>query len=165
MSDWENAGKSSEWYTPEYVFDALGCRFSMDVASPLNKLTFVPAYIKICSDSLGQAWGGFVWMNSPFEGRNGLVPWLNKFFDHGNGICLTPDRTSTDWWHDAAEKADAIFYVRGKIKFIDEFGKIGKSPSNGTTLFAVGKEGVKALINAEKNGLGRCYILNKKVRQ
>jgi len=33
MSHWEAAGKSSEWYTPKYIFDALGCTFDLDVAA------------------------------------------------------------------------------------------------------------------------------------
>ena len=38
-------------------------------------------------------WAGFVWMNAPFGARNGLEPWLAKFFAHNNGIALVPDRT------------------------------------------------------------------------
>ena len=28
------ATTSQEWYTPPYIFDALGCRFDLDPASP-----------------------------------------------------------------------------------------------------------------------------------
>jgi hypothetical protein len=27
---------TAEWYTPPYIFDALGCRFDLDPASPLD---------------------------------------------------------------------------------------------------------------------------------
>ena len=161
MSHWEGIGKSNEWYTPKYVFDALKCMFDLDVAAPKNIITNVPAYINIYENSLYMPWAGFVWMNSPFEGRNGLIPWLDKFFKHGDGICLTPDRTSANWWQDAFKKCDACLFVSGKIKFIDENGDEGKSPSNGTTLFARGFKGVKALVNAEKNGLGACVLRSK----
>lgn len=161
MGSWESAGKSNEWYTPKYIFDALGCEFDQDVAHPLHKKTFSPCKAYIFKNSLLIHWDGFIWMNSPFEGRNGLVPWLEKFFDHNNGICLTPDRTSVDWWKYAVKKCDAVLHVHGKIKFIDEYGNEGKSPSNGTTLFACGEKGVEALINAEKEGLGTCHIVNK----
>jgi hypothetical protein len=30
----QSVGKSDEWYTPPDVFDALGCRFDLDVSSP-----------------------------------------------------------------------------------------------------------------------------------
>ena len=93
-------------------------------------------------------------MNSPFEGRNGLTPWLDKFFAHGNGVALTPDRTSAPWWQDAARKAGAVLFIAGKVKFERPDGSVGKSPSNGTTLFASGRRGLEALDNARRAGLG-----------
>lgn len=87
----------------------------------------------------------FVFMNPPFGGRNGLVPWLDKFFEHGNGIALAPDRTSAPWWQDAARRADAVFFFRGKIKFERPDGSVGKHPGHGTTLFAAGKRAEIAL--------------------
>jgi len=162
MSHWESSGKSNEWYTPPYVFDALGVEYTLDVAHPRCK-TFSPCRNYYSCKSLSRHWYGFVWMNAPFEKRNGLVPWLDKFFEHGYGIALTPDRTSVDWWQDAENRCDALFHVKGKIKFIDQFGNEGKSPSNGTTLFACGSKGVEALITAQKNGLGRCHINNRQM--
>lgn len=93
-------------------------------------------------------------MNPPFGGRNGLVPWLDKFFDHGNGIALTPDRTSAPWWQAAARRADAMLFVDGKIRFMRPDGSVGVSPSNGTCLFASGNKGVEALQMASARGLG-----------
>jgi hypothetical protein len=129
---------SDEWYTPAWIFDAISG-------------AHVPCRASIGAGSLEKTWDGFVWMNPPFGGRNGLVPWLDKFFDHGNGIALTPDRTSTDWWQDAARRADAILFVRGKIKFERPDGTVGKQPGNGTTLFASGPRAVTAL---RRSGLG-----------
>ena len=34
MGVWESPGKSDEWYTPAYIFDALGAVFDLDVAAP-----------------------------------------------------------------------------------------------------------------------------------
>lgn len=160
MSHWEQKGKSDEWYTPKYVFDALECEFDMDVAASYYPLySNVPAKKYIDSDSLSKQWDGFVWVNPLFGGRNGIIPWLDRFFDHGNGIALTPDRTSTEWWQVAAKKADAILFVSGKIKFIKPDGSTGDQPSNGTTLFSAGKLGTTALWKAYRNGLG--VLLNK----
>lgn len=154
MSSWETNGKTDEWYTPAYVFDALGVVFDLDVAHPAGLKTDVPCKNIITQESLQKQWSGFVWMNPPFGGRMGLVPWLDKFFDHGNGVALTPDRTSAPWWQSAARKADAILFVDGKIKFVKPDGTIGKSPGTGTTLFAIGAQGVKALKNAQSADLG-----------
>ncbi len=155
MSHWESKGKSDEWYTPKYVFDALGVEFDTDVASPEDRsLCHVPAKQFITSGSLQKQWIGFVWMNPPFSGRNGKSMWLNKIHNHGNGIALTPDRTSAPWWPVAASQADCFLLITGKVKFIKQDGSLGKQPGTGTTLFAYGDQAVQALKNAEKNGLG-----------
>ncbi len=153
MSFWETTGKSDEWYTPKHVFDALGCSFDMDVAAPAAGVTFVPAASFISSDSLETNWYGFVWMNPPFGGRNGLAPWLRKFFDHGNGIALVPDRTSAPWFRDAWQYADAVLFTP-KLRFIRPDGSEGKSPSNGTALLASGSKATQALNHAAAAGLG-----------
>ncbi|MCJ8138403.1 phage N-6-adenine-methyltransferase [Falsirhodobacter halotolerans] len=157
MSAWEiSLGASDEWYTPRYIFDALGCAFLMDVAAPIGGGPHVPAshWLTASDDCLAQDWHGMVWMNPPFGGRNGLIPWLDRFFSHGNGIALTPDRTSAPWWQDANRRCDATLFVAGKIKFERPDGSVGKSPGTGTTLFAVGAGAVSALLRAETRGLG-----------
>jgi len=161
MSKWENIGKSDEWYTPKYIFDALQTRFDMDVAAPVDRThTNVPADHYITQDSLQADWSGLVWMNPPFGNRNGIRPWLNKISDHGNGIALTPDRTSAPWWQFAAShhKCTAILFIGGKVKFIKPDGSTGKQPSTGTTLFAFGDQAKKILIQAQKNMLGIVLI-------
>lgn len=149
-------GQSDEWYTPEHVFKALDCRFDIDVASPGQHITpWIPARRFITSGSLESEWSGFVWMNPPFGPRNGIVPWLEKFVAHGNGICLTPDRTSAPWWQQFAREMDTVLFVAPKIKFIGPDGTAGKSPAQGTSLMGIGLPAWCALYSAEKNGLGR----------
>lgn len=148
-------GATDEWYTPPHVFDALGCGFDTDVASPGAAIThWIPADQFITANSLQEKWFGFVWMNPPFGGRNGLVPWLARFFEHSHGIALVPDRTSAPWWQAFAPKADAMLFVAPKLKFIGADGKPGRSPAQGTTLLALGDTAVDALLRAQKNGLG-----------
>lgn len=154
MSSWENIGATDEWYTPRYIFDALGERFDLDVAAPVDGGPNVPADEWHESDSLSRPWWGFVWMNPPFGGRNGLVPWLDRFFEHGSGISLTPDRTSAPWWQEANRKADAVLFISGKVKFIRPDGSEGKSPGTGTTLFASGERAVSSLLRAQSASLG-----------
>ena len=152
---WENSiGETSEWYTPAYNFDALGETFDLDVAAPHHGGPHVPAARWYSERSLERPWEGFIWMNAPFGGRNGLVPWLDKFFAHGHGIALTPDRTSALWWQDANRRVDAMLFIAGKVKFIRPDGSLGKSPGTGTTLFAAGQRAVVALRRAERFGLG-----------
>lgn len=151
----QSVGATDEWYTPPEIFDALGVEFDLDVASPGQLVTpWIPAQKFITAASLDDHWRGFVWMNPPFGGRNGLIPWLMKFFDHGDGIALVPDRTSAPWFQTFAPKADTLLFTRGKIKFIDAKGARGESPAQGTCLMAVGPTGALALHRAARAGLG-----------
>ena len=161
MNYYAMPGRSDEWYTPKYIFDAMGMAFDLDVAAPAvgAALLDIPTRQFLTSNSLTQPWSGFVWMNPPFGGRNGLVPWLDKFFAHGNGVCLVPDRTSAPWWQDAARRASAVLFIAGKVKFIRPDGTEGKSPGDGTCLMAAGRRGLEALDNAHRAGLG--YLASK----
>lgn len=148
-------GATDEWYTPPHVFRALGCAFDADVASPGQHVTpWIPACRFITQRSLAEEWQGFVWMNPPFGGRNALAPWLEKFFAHGNGIALTPDRTSAPWWQQFAPLADLVLFVAPKIKFIGADGQPGKSPAQGTCLMGAGRRSLEPLYRAQSNGLG-----------
>lgn len=161
MSTWEpSVGASDEWYTPARVFHALGTVFDLDVAAPAGGAPHVPCrrYLTKADDGLTAPWSGFVWMNPPFGGRNGLAPWLDRFFSHGNGIALTPDRTSAPWWQDAAAHAEAILFTRGKIQFERPDGSVGKSPGAGTTLWAIGGGAVADLLAAQACGLGTVWV-------
>lgn len=155
MSHWERPGQSDEWFTPPHVFKALGCTFDVDVAAPFPKVsTHVPAFRRIWRDGChDQSWSGFIWMNPPFGGRNSLEPWLDRFCEHGNGIALTPDRTSAPWFMSIWRRADLVMFTR-KIRFLRPDGSEGKSPSNGTALFAIGDRAVTALRRADESGLG-----------
>ena len=142
-----NTGQTDEWYTPAYIFEALGERFDLDVAAPADGPRYVPCSRWCSTLSLMREWDGFVWMNPPFGARNGLEPWLEKFFAHGNGIALTPDRSSAPWWQMAANRSDAFLMLDHRVKFERPDGSVGKTPSNGTTLWAAGSRGVSALIH------------------
>lgn len=127
----------------------------MDVASPGQHVTpWIPAGFFITANSLEKVWLGCVWMNPPFGKRNGIIPWLNKFIEHGNGICLVPDRTSAPWWQAWAPKMDLILFVSPKLKFIGGDGRPSIAPAQGSCLGAIGEPGRLALVKAEKAGLG-----------
>jgi hypothetical protein len=151
----QSVGASDEWYTPPHVFSALGCTFDVDVASPGQDVTpWIPARSFITRDSLAVPWHGILWMNAPFGGRGALDVWLEKFFEHADGVALVPDRTSAPWWQRYAPRADLVLYVAPKIKFIGVDGKPGSSPAQGTTLMAIGEQGCEALTRAARHGLG-----------
>jgi hypothetical protein len=145
MAAYEAAGETDEWYTPRYIFDALGETFDLDVACPPTGPRHVPAVSWFSSDALLLPWHGFVWMNPPFGHQRVKRQWLAKFFAHGSGIALVPDRTSAPWFQEYGPRADAILWVAPKIKFERPDGTRGEWPGTGTALFAVGHRAVAAL--------------------
>jgi hypothetical protein len=153
MSYWEAIGQSNDWYTPPEIFEALGETFDLDVAAPNDGPWHVPTSRWLSSNSLEREWDGFIWMNPPFEGRNGIAPWLDKFFDHGNGIAVSPDRTSAPWFQSAWRRGSFVLFTK-KIKFIRPCGNRGASPSNGTALWAAGSRAEEALRRADERGFG-----------
>jgi hypothetical protein len=151
----QSVGATDEWYTPPHVFAALGCSFDLDAASPGQDVTpWIPAARFITCHGLSAPWTAYVWLNPPFGPRNGVVCWLERFFAHGNGIALVPDRTSAPWWQRFAPQAELLLFVSPKIKFIDASGQPGTSPAQGTVLLAAGAQGCAALHRAAANGLG-----------
>lgn len=151
MAAYERAGESDEWYTPKYIFDAIGLHFDLDVASPPEGPRYVPCTTYISSDSLSKDWFGLVWMNPPFGHQRTKRLWLSKFMEHGCGIALVPDRTSAPWFQEFAVKADVICFVAPKVKFERPDGSVGTSPGTGTALLAVGQRSSDAL---HRCGLG-----------
>ena len=152
MAAYERQGESDEWYTPRYIFDALGEHFDLDVAAPIAGPRYVPCGNWIYQNSIQRQWYGFVWMNPPFGHQKTKRLWLRKFFDHGNGIALVPDRTSAPWFQEFAPLSGALLFVAPKIKFERPDRSVGEQPGTGTVLLATGKQAVKALRRATSLG-------------
>lgn len=152
MAAYEAAGETDEWYTPAYIFEALNTRFDLDVACPHEGPRHVPADQWFSERALERDWHGFVWMNPPFGHQSHKRRWLRKFFDHGNGIALVPDRTSAPWFQEFAPLASAILWVSPKIKFERPDGTVGDSPGTGTALLGAGDQAVEALRGATALG-------------
>lgn len=150
-------GASDEWYTPREIFDALGLTFDLDPCYPMHPSSACYVPTKRCFskriDGLSQDWEGLVFMNPPFGGRNGHVPWLKKFLAHGNGIAIVRAYTSSAWFHEFAIHAQTKLFPRGKTKFIRPDGSIGKSPGHGVVLLGMGEVADTAL---RQSNLGWC---------
>lgn len=151
MGAYEAIGQSDEWYTPRYIFDALGETFDLDVAAPPEGPRHVPCRRWISENALAEEWRGFVWMNPPFGHQAAKRAWLGRFFEHGDGIALVPDRTSAPWFQEFAPRANVICWVSPKIKFERPDGSVGESPGTGTALLAAGGRARLALMRC---GLG-----------
>lgn len=148
MAAYETAGETDDWYTPRYIFEALGEKFDMDVAAPVEGPRHLDVKHWHSENSLDKMWVGFIWMNPPFGHQSTRRLWLRKFFDHGSGIALVPDRTSAPWFQEFAPRSDAILWVSPKIKFERPDGSLGQSPGTGTALLAAGSRAALALKRA-----------------
>ena len=155
-----DAGSGDEWYTPPEIFERLGLMFDLDPCSP-GPNHWVPARRVMTKhvDGLVQPWGGLVFMNPPFSGRLGHVPWLRKFIDHGNGIAIVRAYTSAGWFHDFATKAETMVFPRGKTKFVRPGGFIGLAPNHGVVLLGMGEEANCALARCGLGFFVMCHQL------
>ena len=149
---------STEWFTPQEVFDAMSTEFDVDVASPgARYVPWIPArqHYTQENDGLKRRWEGFIWMNAPYGLRNGMLDWIEKFIQHAYGVALVPDFTSTEWWQKLTKHSEYILFVCPKIQFLPRTN--GRTNTLGTTLTSIGEKGAFALQTAEANGLGACF--------
>jgi len=140
---------SDDYYTPKWIFDALGATFDLDVASPPGGLPFVPCrrYYTQDDDGLASPWEGLVWMNPPYSKP---APWVEKFLRHGNGIALLPYAKSK--WLQALWDSDcAVLYVYS-IAFLTADKKLSGSTPFPLGIWAAGDEAKTILHNSN---LGR----------
>ena len=154
MASHETTSQSDEWYTPEWIFEALDVHFDLD---PCNAMMNNPAsrwcYKSLTKSGLEHAWSGIVWLNPPFGARNEIRGWLSKMYSHGSGIAIVPNRTGADWWQDSAQEADALLFVRGKIRFLRPDGSEGSSPGYGNVMMAFGRKMAGALRSSAIRGV------------
>jgi hypothetical protein len=140
-----------EWLTPPELVKQLG-EFDLDPCCPIDAPFYhAKNHYTIIDDGLSKEWKGRVYLNPPY-GR-GMELWLEKLKYHGNGIALIFARTETKCffehiWHDA----DAILFVKGRIKFYHVTGVQGGTPGAPSVFIAYGKENANALQNSGIEG-------------
>ena len=149
----DRGNQNVEWYTPPEIFEGLGVQFDLDPCHPEEPLAWVPARttFNIKDDGLSRQWFGKVWMNPPYGKHTPL--WMEKMHNHRNGIALVFARTDCKWFHDYVAKADAILFLKGRVRFVDGFGVSGGSGAgSGSMLVAWGDECVQALERMKDRG-------------
>jgi hypothetical protein len=140
-----------EWLTPPELVIKLG-EFDLDPCSPINApFLHAKTNYSISDDGLSKDWFGRVYLNPPY-GR-GMELWLEKLKFHGNGIALIFARTETKCffehiWNDA----DAILFVKGRIRFYRISGVQAGTPGAPSVFIAYGKENALALKNSGIEG-------------
>jgi len=92
--------------------------------------------ISLPTDGLAEIWEGRVWLNPPYSNP---TEFMNKLAEHGNGIALVLNSTDTVWFQNALKKADGMYLLKGRPKFMRlDMSKV--SIMRGVVLFAFGKD-------------------------
>ena len=146
-----NTKNNDEWLTPPEIINSLG-EFDVDPCTPINRPwdTALIHYNKN-DDGFTKEWHGRVWCNPPY-GRE-TFQWINKLAAHGNGMTLIFARTETIGFHSEVwNKAYAIFFFKGRLKFHYVDGTQGQCANAPSCLVAYGQNNVEAIKNANLNG-------------
>jgi phage N-6-adenine-methyltransferase len=111
---------SSEWATPQLLFDELDHIFGGFTLDPCatNANAKCSRFFTRADDGLLKPWTGKVFMNPPY-GRE-IGKWVKKAWEESlQGtlvVCLLPARVDTRWWHEFARKGH-VHFLRGRLKF------------------------------------------------
>lgn len=148
------SNENDEWYTPSWLFKALGVKFDLDPCSPGAPPSTVPAarHLTKAENGLTAEWSGSVWLNPPFSGKR---PWYERMVKHGDGIALMPARTETNDLQVYMEAARALLFLKGRIYFErgsrpggNGVGGVTTTPPFGIVLCAYGTHMAIALLNS-----------------
>jgi len=141
---------SDDYFTPKWIFDALGIVFDLDVACPPEGPLHTPcsAYYTQEDDGLASDWYGTVFMNPPFSKT---APWINKWLQHGDGIALLPCVKETKWVKELFDSNASVLWLND-IKI--EFNHKGKEQHIWTIvwLWGIGNNATQSMKNSK---LGR----------
>lgn len=143
-----NNSGNNEWYTPPYYIDiarkVMGSIDTDPASSEIaNKNVLASTYYTAENSGLDKEWFGNVWMNPPYA-----QPLISQFseklieeLENGNtkqAMVLVNNATDTVWFNDLAKHATAIWFIKGRIKFIDIHGNPGGAPLQGQCILYFG---------------------------
>ncbi len=134
---------TNDYYTPKWLFDAMGLEFDIDVAAPVHGIPWIPAkrWFSQADDGLAQDWGGaLVWMNPPFSNAR---PWVDKFIENANGLALVV-ASKSKWFGQLWDVCDAVMPMPPLVAFVRPDGS-NKEISFQTFLFAIGAPSIEAM--------------------
>jgi len=149
-------GTSDDYYTPPYIFKALGLEFDLDVCAPPGGVPWIPAkrHYSVIDDGLSQEWTGTVWMNPPYSE---CTPWIDKFIKHNNGIALLP--TSNGKWMLKLWASSAVFLMLPPMKFAKADLTLAKGFLR-IRCWLIGMGGGEIVDKLKHSGLGQIRLLD-----
>lgn len=147
--------RTVEWYTPRWIFQAIGQVFDLDPCAPQGdypgaewcrtRLTLPER------DGLTEPWeGNLVWLNPPFG--PGIDKWLRKAAEHGGVIALVPARTETRWFQEAMGTARVALLLDGRVSFVSPTGEMQRGNTVGSVFLGWGYMAERALVGSDLPG-------------
>lgn len=113
--------KTDNWQTPKDLYDKLNKEFNFD---------FDPCPLNPTFDGLSIDWKKRNFVNPPYSKvKEFLVKALIELNKGNAEVCvfLTFANTDTVWFHDYIYNKAEIRFIKGRLKFLDEFGNIQNS--------------------------------------
>ncbi|QZP37097.1 phage N-6-adenine-methyltransferase [Halobaculum magnesiiphilum] len=119
------SSETDEWSTPpEFVrplAEAVG-GFDLDAAAGAERSPIADEAFTEDDDGLAQPWHGDVWLNPPYSAMDEWTPKVVSELQRPavDSICyLVKGDSSTDWWQDAVEHAEAVAMLDSRLAFGD----------------------------------------------
>lgn len=153
-----NNSGNNEWYTPNPFIEAANAvmgGIDTDPASSeiANKIIKANRFFTAEENGLQQKWEGRVFMNPPYA-----QPLIAQFcealvskFEEGEiheAIVLVNNATETAWCQRLLERAEAVCFIKGRVRFLDVAGNPG-APLQGQCILYFGNH-----IHAFKTSFG-----------
>lgn len=154
-----HAATTDDWYTPAWIFEAMGETFDLDVCTPPGGVPWIPAkaFYTPDDDGLSQPWTGFVWCNPPFSG---VKPWCLKWCQHWDGIIVLRSDFSSSGISAVFRSASSMFVPQGRLNFVDGQGSTRErdSVNFSSVLFGAGDRADAALARLSDRGVVRALV-------
>lgn len=125
-------GKTDTWLTPLHIIKNLGENFDLDPCAYPGHNT---AKTMWCENGDMKKWFGRVWLNPPYSD---VSRWLDMLMDHGNGVALVFARTDTKWAQKHMALANQVFFIKGRIKFLNDKFEESTNAGHGNMFLAYG---------------------------
>lgn len=139
-----NNSKDNEWYTPEQYIEVARIvmgTIDLDPASNefANEVVQAETYFDEETNGLAQEWFGNIWLNPPYSTsliHDFAEKLVNSNFNQA--IVLVNNATETAWFRKMVDKASAVVFTTGRIKFRKRDGEKG-TPLQGQAFIYFGR--------------------------
>lgn len=145
-----NNSGNNEWYTPaKYIEAARTAMGSIDCdpasCAFANETVKAAVYYDIEANGLKQKWAGNVWLNPPYSQPEILhfaraVACRDERGDFHQCIVLVNNATETEWFQTMLDRADAICFPKGRIRYLNKQGQEANTPLQGQVFLYFGDE-------------------------